>query len=58
MNDRENVIISTIKLIEKSLKSNHFSYKNRANMDLCAHDIFMTLIKQREIVEEYPYKTK
>ena len=47
MNDREKVIISTIKLTEKLQKSNRFWYKNKANIDLCAHDIFMTLVKQQ-----------
>ena len=47
MYDRGNVIISTIKLTEKSCKRNRFWYKNRANIDLCAHDIFTSLLKQR-----------
>ena len=45
--DRGNVIISTIKLTKKSTKSNRFWYKNRANTDVCVHDIFTSLLKQR-----------
>ena len=49
MNDREKVIISTIKLIEKSLISNRFWYKKRENFDIWAHEIFMTTKKRRNL---------